>query len=116
MAKKRVKELKEKDDFSRKNQIKSKHISEKMQLEDAHLNEFNQFNEFWDRKMQEFEEQAQIIEQQLLEKHQNELQRFAEELDKVIPVKPKDSAELLNTRKIQESLAKQQKFLLKCIS
>jgi hypothetical protein len=33
-----------------------------------------------------------------------------EELDKIVPFKPKDSAELLNLRKIQESLAKQQKY------
>ena len=108
MAKKRIKELKEKDDFGKKHQIKSKHVNEKSQLEEAHLNEFNQFNEFWDRKMEEFAEQAKAIEQQMMEKHENELQRFYEELDKVVPVKPKDSAELLNLRKIQESLAKQQ--------
>lgn len=111
MAKKRIKELKEKDDLEKKNMIKSKHANERMQLEEAHLNEFNQFNEFWDRKMEEFTDQAKIIEQQMLEKHKNELESFLEEMDKVIPVKPKDSAELLNSRKIQESLARQQKFL-----
>lgn len=80
-----------------------------MQLEEAHLNEFNQFNEFWDRKMEEYNEQAKLIEQQMIEKHHSELEKFVEELDKAVPFKPKDSAELLNFRKIQESLAKQQK-------
>lgn len=110
MAKKRIKELKEKEDQEKKTQIKQKHAGEKMQLEEAHLNEFNQFNEFWDHKMEEFTEQAKAIEQQMIEKHHGELARFVEELDKVIPLKPKDSGELLNMRKIQESLAKQQKF------
>ena len=110
MAKKRIKELKEKDDQGKKSQLKQKHSTEKMQLEEAHLNEFNQFNEFWDRKMEEFNEQAKAIEEQMLEKHQNELSHFVEDMDKLIPMRPKDSAELLNLRKIQESLARQQKF------
>lgn len=59
--------------------------------------------------MEEYNEQAQVIEDQLIEKHQADLEKFLEELDKSVPFKPKDSAELLNLRKIQESLAKQQK-------
>ncbi len=59
--------------------------------------------------MQEFNEQATQIEDQMIQRHQMESQKFLEELEKSIPVKPKDSAELLNLRKIQENLARQQK-------
>ena len=63
--------------------------------------------------MQEFNEQATQIEDQMIQRHQMESQKFLEELEKSIPVKPKDSAELLNLRKIQESLARQQKYIKK---
>lgn len=79
-----------------------------MQIEDAHVNEFNQFNDFWDKRMLEFNEQAQVIEEQMLQRHQEEMAKFIEELDQALPVKPKDSAELLNLRKIEESLARQE--------
>lgn len=112
MARKRIQDLREKDDKTRVLHVKSRHQGERSQLEEAHLNEFTQFNEFWDKKMEEFAEQAKLIEGQMIEKHQNEIAGFLEELDRVLPMKPKDSGELLNMRKIQEALARQQKFYI----
>lgn len=82
-----------------------------MQLEEAHVNEFNQFNEFWDKRMLEFNEQAQLIEEQMIQRHQEELEKFMEELENALPLKPKDSSELINLRKIEELLAKQEEYL-----
>lgn len=82
-----------------------------MQLEEAHVNEFNKFNEFWDKRMLEFNEQAQLIEEQMIQRHQEELEKFMEELENALPLKPKDSSELINLRKIEELLAKQEEYL-----
>ena len=82
----------------------------KLQYEEAHLAEFNQFNEFWDLKMIEFNEQAIAIEEQMINKHQQELTKFLEELENFLPIKPKDSAEMLNLKRIQESLARQKEY------
>lgn len=79
-----------------------------MQLEEAHVTEFNQFNEFWDKRMLEFNEQAQLIEEQMIQRQQEELAKFLEDLDNALPVKPKDTAELLNLRKIEQLLAQQE--------
>ena len=61
--------------------------------------------------MQEFNEQAQLVEEQLIAKHQEDLKKFLEELEMSIPTRPKDSAELLNLRKIQETLAKAKEYI-----
>ena len=75
-------------------------------MEQEHIEEFREFNDFWDRKMADFNEQAQGIEEQTILRHQEEMERFLEELERAIPKKPKDSTELLNLKKIQLSLAK----------
>lgn len=43
------------------------------------------------------------------QKHDKELQDEKKTLEEEIPVKCKDSSEVLNLRKIQENMAKQQK-------
>ena len=76
-------------------------------MEQEHLQEFAQFNEFWDSKMAEFNDQARAIEEQMIQRHHEEMGQFLEELEMSITTKPKDSAEILNLRKIQQTLAKQ---------
>lgn len=66
MAKERVAQLKVQLQAQRRNELKNRHQSEKMGVEKAHLDEFNQFNEFWDRKMQEFDTEAMRIENELI--------------------------------------------------
>jgi hypothetical protein len=39
-----------------------------MGVEKEHLNEFNLFNEFWDKKMQEFDNEAGHIEKELVDR------------------------------------------------
>ena len=75
------------------------------------MSEFNEFNEFWDKKMAEFNEQAAAIEEQMMIRHQEEMRKFLEELEMSIPTKPRDSAEILNLRKIQQTLAKQKDYI-----
>ena len=70
------------------------------------MHEFNEFNNFWDQKMQEFNDEAANVERNNLKNQEEELQRFVEELERSIPLKPKDNATLINLRKIEENLAK----------
>lgn len=37
-------------------------LVQKQEIEKAHLNEYNEFNEFWDKKMNEFNEEVQRVE------------------------------------------------------
>ncbi|CAD8210846.1 unnamed protein product [Paramecium octaurelia] len=109
-AKKRLGELKKDLDSKNKIEVKDRHTNEKQEIEKAHLEEFNQFNEFWDQKMAEFDQEAQRVKEQVLQRHDEELNQFTDELENSIPVKPKDSAELLSLRKTEESLARQENY------
>lgn len=39
------------------------------------------------------------------------MNQFIEELEKSLPLKPKDSTELLNLKRIEENLAKQEEYI-----
>ncbi|KAL4508358.1 hypothetical protein ABPG72_003662 [Tetrahymena utriculariae] len=111
MAQKKIKELKDKLEKKRKEELKQRHLNEKLGVEKAHLEEFNQFNEFWDKKMAEFNEEAKNIETELIQRQDDEYQRVSEELEKAVPFVPKDSSEVLNLMKMEEHLAKQNRYL-----
>ena len=57
--------------------------------------------------MVEYEEESKKIEQQLIDKQEQEVATVTEELEKSLPEKPKDNVELLNLKKMEEQLAKQ---------
>lgn len=44
----KIKDLREKLEKKRKEELKQRHLNEKLGVERAHLDEFNQFNDFWD--------------------------------------------------------------------
>lgn len=111
MAKQRLVELKKQLETERVEEAKARQIEERAQLEHEHIEEFKEFNNFWDKRMSEFDEQARTIEEQMILRHQEELERFTEELDIATPLKPKDTPELLNLKKIQQSLAKKKDYI-----
>lgn len=43
--------------------------------------------------MREFDEEAAHVEDQTIKRHQEEMGQFIEELERSIPLKPKDTAE-----------------------
>lgn len=61
--------------------------------------------------MEEYINEAKKIEESLLIK-QNEFNKtFEQEIEKSIPSKPKESAELLNLKKVEEQLALQKEYV-----
>jgi hypothetical protein len=44
-------------------------------------------------------------------RHQDEVVKFEEELQKALPARPKDSSDVLNLKKIEENLARQKEYL-----
>lgn len=54
MAKNRIDELKVQEEQKRKDALRLKQQQERLEIEEAHLMEFNQFNENWDKRMNEF--------------------------------------------------------------
>merc|ERR1712216_787721 len=110
IAKKRLDELREHVENRQREQMRSRQITERLGVEEAHMMEFQQFNAIWDKKMEEFEMNAKQLIDTMRKKHASELFRFKEKLQKSQPYRPKFSKELLNTRKIQETLAKMKQY------
>merc|ERR1712167_318572 len=110
IAKKRLDELREHEENRQREAMKSRQITERLGVEEAHMMEFQQFNAIWDKKMQEFEMNAKQLSDNMKKKHANELFRFKDKLQKSMPYRPKFSKELLNSRKIQETLAKMKQY------
>merc|ERR1711918_276189 len=110
IAKKRLDELQEHEANRQKEAMRSRQITERLGVEEAHMMEFQQFNAIWDKKMEEFKANAKQLVDNMKKKHSNELFRFKERLQKSQPYRPKFSKELLNTRKIQETLAKMKQY------
>lgn len=61
--------------------------------------------------MEEFQSEAKKIEESLLIKQAEFFKNFEQELEKSLPMKPKESAELLNLKKIEEQLAQQKEYI-----
>ncbi len=90
--------------FNSKN---SAYFVQKLEMEETHLDEFNEFNEIWDQRMIQFETQAKELEEEMVEKQQQDMEEFVQDLHQSLPQNPKESKELLNMRQIEKSLAKQ---------
>ena len=80
-------------------------------VEEAHMKELQEFNEIWDRKVADFEQHAGNLQNMLATRHKQEHVSFMEKVKKETnPRTPRWSRELLNLRKIQDTLAKQKKY------
>lgn len=139
IAKNRLEELKVHEENRRKEAMRSRQIAERLGVEEAHMLEFQQFNQVWDRKMEEYERNVEelvvnmrvcvvhiacramacvvmpmvciIVLTLAQEKHKAELLEFQQrQLEK--QQKPKYSKDLLNLRRIEEHLARQKECVV----
>lgn len=108
-AKKRLEELKVHEENRRKEAMRSRQIAERLGVEEAHMLEFQQFNQVWDRKMEEYERNVEELVVNMREKHKSELLGFQQKLLEK-QQKPKFSKDLLNLRRIEEHLARQKDY------
>jgi hypothetical protein len=109
IAKNRLDELKLHEENRRREAMRSRQIAERLGVEEAHMLEFQQFNLIWDRNMQEYEKHAEELGEAMKERHASELRDYQRRL-MGRQIRPKYSKDLLNLRKIQETLAKQKDY------
>jgi hypothetical protein len=103
--------LQQHEENRRRAELRSDQLAERLGVEEAHMKELQEFNDQWDTKMGDFEAHAEKLQAMLAERHQQELEAYTEKLHReTAPRTPRWSRELLNQRKIQESLAKQKKY------
>lgn len=91
-------------------ELQTRQQNENIELEETHIMEFNNFNQDWDKRMNEFQVHSSQLIKALEDKHISEHEDFRNRLEETLPIKFKPSPELLNLRKIQISLAKQKEY------
>jgi len=111
LAATRLQQLREHEENRRREELRSQQLAERLGVEEAHMKELQEFNEIWDRKVAEFEAHAANLQSTLAARHQAEHQSYLEKLRaETEPRTPRWSKDLLNLRKIQETLAKMKKY------
>ncbi len=90
--------------------LKSRHLSMKLEVEQAHLDEFNGFNQSWDSRMHEYETKAKEEEEKIESRHRQEFELVTAQVQNRLSEKSKPSSEILNLKKILGNLAKQKKY------
>ena len=61
IAKNRLEELKLHEENRRREAMRSRQIAERLGVEEAHMLEFQKFNQVWDKKMEMYEEHAEML-------------------------------------------------------
>lgn len=110
MAKNRISELKQQQHAKEIEDLKSRHLSIKLEIEQAHLDEFNKFNKDWDERMRELEEKAREDEGGLERRQREELEAATSQMLSRLPAKPKPSSEVLNLGRVLKSVVKLKKY------
>jgi hypothetical protein len=91
-------------------ELQSKQENERIELEDSHLLEYQEFVNSWEKRLNNHKKDASQQVFLMIEKQKREKIQLLEKLEKQIPLNPKPSGELLNMIKIQEGLIKQQDY------
>jgi len=110
-----VVDLKLEEENKRKAQVRKQHLEELLGVEQAHLDQFAQFNEDWDRQMRAFEARSAAAAQEQALRHDQAMADMRREVEQHIeqtlasrsfpPTK-----HLLELRKSEKALAKQREY------
>ena len=110
VAQRRLDEFREHERRKRAEAIRARHIAERLDVETAHMQEFEAFNVKWEEKMMKYDEKTDALKEAMRQKHAQEVIEWQEEMKSQFMLRPKFSKELLNLRSIQETLAKQRQY------
>jgi len=111
VARTRLQQLRDHEENRRREELRSQQLAERLGVEEAHMKELQEFNEIWDRKVAEFEAHAANLQNTLASRHKAEYQQHIDKIrSETEPRTPRWSKDLLNLRKIQETLAKMKKY------
>eukprot|EP00930_Biecheleria_cincta_P002397 TRINITY_DN103403_c0_g1_i1.p1 TRINITY_DN103403_c0_g1~~TRINITY_DN103403_c0_g1_i1.p1 ORF type:complete len:297 (-),score=65.50 TRINITY_DN103403_c0_g1_i1:119-949(-) len=110
-TKQKLEQIQDQIEHKHREDMKSRQLSERLGVEEAHMKELQEFNLHWDGKVAEFETHAAGLQSQLQQRHAAEFNDAREKFHlETEPRTPRWSRELLNNRKIQDTLAKMKKY------
>lgn len=79
-------------------------------MEEEFKDEENDFNEFWDKKLTEYEDESNKIFQMLVERHQRDFEETKNDIDNIFPLKPRDNVAIIDMKRMIEKLVKAQDY------
>ncbi|KAF4677831.1 Mitogen-activated protein kinase kinase kinase 1 [Perkinsus chesapeaki] len=110
-ARQRLKQLREHQQNRAREELRTQQLAERLNVEEAHMKELQEFNEMWDKNVAEFEQHAISLQQQLAERQMQEQLEYTDKLNRETqPRNPRPSKQLLNLRRIQDTLGKQRQY------
>jgi len=109
VAKSRLDEIKSHEANRRRESMKAQQLKEKLDMEEAHMLEYQQFNSQWEKRCKEYDDQCEMQLNAMRERHLEELKEFQQKLLER-QQKPKYSPVLLTYRKTEEHLAKAKNY------
>jgi len=110
-ATKQLTTLRKQEERRQNKSLKARQIAERQDVQIAHNMQYSEFNEAWDKYMEEYDQMSQIYIQQMTEKHHGLLKLYETDVVKKVSERPpKFSKELLNWRRRQHLLAKQKNY------
>ena len=90
--------------------LKAKQENDRNELENSHMNEFQEFNSLWEKRLESHQANANEQIDAMIEKQKNEKSELIKKLENKIPLNPKSSSELLNMIKIKNGLVKLKEY------
>lgn len=91
--------------------LKARQIAERQDVQIAHNLQFTDFNQSWDRYMEEYDGMAQSYIRQMTEEHAVNLKAFQEQVHQdILDRPPKFSKELIEMRRRQHMLARTKNY------
>lgn len=102
-------ELKAHEEKRQEDAMRARHISDMLEIEEAHMIDFKSFNIMWNTKMKNYESQCEKTINIMKSRHEKELKEYQQKIA-TRQQKPKFSTELLNYRKIEEHLVKSKDY------
>jgi hypothetical protein len=79
-------------------------------LEEEFQKEIGMFNEFWQQKIENYDNESAKLENQLVERQNDAFQKYVLSLEESVSKNPRASADLLNSKAMITQLAKSQEY------
>ena len=112
MAKHKKEELKQITVKVKKEKTQNVHLKEKVEIEEAYLNEFNEFQDKWNKKLQKFERKVEESRKEMVAHQKTQMDETVAQIEEKYAIKAKESNQLiLNMQKIEKTLAKQKNYI-----
>lgn len=85
-------------------------MEQKFKVEEEFKDEEGDFNEFWDKKIAEYDEESNKIFQLLVDRQQRDFEEVKNDIDNIFPLRPRDNVVIIDMKRMIEKLVRAQDY------